>query len=63
MPPASTLDKGPRQAFRTMNSHLPVVSGVSTCRVARKLRRIRRDYCVNASFVAVATPHRLEDMG
>jgi hypothetical protein len=42
MPPASTLDEGPRQVFRTMNSHLLVVSGVSTRRKARKPRRIRR---------------------
>ena len=43
LPPASTLDEGLRQAFRTMNSHLLVVSDISTRRKARKLRRIRRD--------------------
>ena len=57
------LSSGPRQAVGTMDSYLLVVSGVSTRRVARKLRRIRRGCCVTPPFVAVATPHRSEDTG
>ena len=58
--------RAPPPALRTMDSHLLVVSGVSTHHLMRKPRRIPRSGCVDASSwspnaSAPARPHEMVD--